>query len=220
MKLIREFTEFSNMRLNQTGLAPMGNVPDIQGMKQYDRHINNLKQSMVKINDILANVRTGLDVTKFRNDALLLEQQLESLSIIRITRNNLVYDVFFKATISDKEYWGIIRDILGERNVSFEAYRTNELVKPKEWIIRTNGILIKSIMEFLKPEPGIYRLLNNEMQIRSNESGKIYKLIQNDEFELLRAFNDHSIIRVNNEKYTLRNDNFIYFPYWTEKKEL
>jgi hypothetical protein len=98
-----------------------------------------------------------------------------------------------------------------------EVFKDFDLLQPKEWIIKIRGLIIKTVKLWLKPEPGTYRLLNNEVICYSVDTGKQLKMDSGIEIELVRAHDDKMVISHENEYYTLTGDNYIYFNWWFEK---
>jgi hypothetical protein len=71
----------------------------------------------------------------------------------------------------------------------------------------------------LKPEPGEYRLINNELTCYSVETGKLLKMEKGIVINVVRSHNDRIIIRHDSDTYNLVGDNYIYFNWWFEKLE-
>jgi hypothetical protein len=46
----------------------------------------------------------------------LENQDIKDITIQRIVKSNVDYDIYLKLTIGEEEYWGIIEDITGTRN--------------------------------------------------------------------------------------------------------
>ena len=98
-----------------------------------------------------------------------------------------------------------------------ELFKDEDLIQPREWVIKTNGLIIKTIKKWLRPESGIYRLLNDEVICYSTETGKQLKMAKGIEIELIRSYDDKIVIKHENDFYHLLNDNFVYFNWWFEK---
>ena len=98
-----------------------------------------------------------------------------------------------------------------------EVFKDFDLYQTKEWVIKTKGLIIKTTKTWLKPEPGMYRLLNDEITCYSTETGKQLKMEKGIEIDLIRAHNDKIIIKHGNDYYNLVGDNYIYFNWWFEK---
>ena len=77
--------------------------------------------------------------------------------------------------------------------------------------------IIKTIKKWLKPEPGIYKLLNDDIICYSIETGKQLKMDKGIEVEVVRAYDDKIIIKYESDRYNLVGDNYIYFNWWFEK---
>jgi hypothetical protein len=65
----------------------------------------------------------------------------------------------------------------------------------------------------------MYRLLNDEVICYSQETGKLLKMDQGIEIELVRAYDEKLVIRYESNIYNLVGDNYIYFNWWFEKMD-
>ncbi len=98
-----------------------------------------------------------------------------------------------------------------------EVFKDYDLFQSKEWIIKTKGLIVKTLKEWLKPEPGNYRLVNDEVICYSVETGKQLSMERGLEIELIRAHSDKLVISHESESYNLVGDNYIFFNWWFEK---
>ncbi len=219
-KLILEFTEFNLQRLNSDSVRPSMHVDDPQlSINAFDKHQDAIRQAMSRINDILYNLKGTSAYSSLRSKLALEDQDIKSLKIQRIVKvNNIYYDAFISFIIDDEEYWGKISNLNSdEPKLTSEVFKDFDLLQPKEWIIKTRGLIIKTIKTWLKPEPGTYRLLNDEVICYSVDTGKQLKMSKGIEIELVRSHDNKIIISYENENYNLVGDNFIYFNWWFEK---
>lgn len=217
---INEVTEFNLGRLNpDTAVQAVGGVDDAQlSTNGFDKHADGIRQAMSRINDILYNL-TGTNAYKNLRSKLSLESQnIQSIKILRIVKNNINYDVYVSFIIDDNEYWGVAKNIMtADPEFTSEVFKDKDLYQAKEWIIRIKGIVIKTIKTWLKPEPGIYKLLKEEILCYSTETGKQLKMEEGIEVELVRSHDDKIIIKYESDYYNLNGDNYIYFNWWFEK---
>jgi hypothetical protein len=219
-KLILEFTEFSLQRFNAHSPTGQPNVDDPQlSIDAFDKHQDAIRQAMSRINDILLNLKGTSAYSALRSKLALEDQDIKSIKILRIIKSNEVnYDVYLTLKIGEEEYWGKIYNILGlDPKITSEVFKDYDLYQPKEWVIKIKGIIIKTIKTWLKPEPGMYRLLNNEVICYSTETGKQLKMSKGIEIELIRSHESKIIIKHESDYYNLVGDNFIYFNWWFEK---
>jgi hypothetical protein len=98
-----------------------------------------------------------------------------------------------------------------------EVFKDYDLLQAKEWVIRTKGLIIKTIKEWLRPEPGTYRLLNDNVICYSVETGKQLSMQAGLEIELVRSHSDRIIINHEDETYNLVGDNYVFFNWWFDK---
>jgi hypothetical protein len=219
-RLILEWTEFNLQRFNAHSPTGQPNVDDPQlSINAFDKHQDGIRQAMSRINDILYGLKGTSAYSNLRSKLSIEQQDIQSLKILRIIKSNGVnYDVYLTFVVDSKEYWGKIIGInsLSPEFIS-EIFKDDDLLQTKEWVIKTKGLIIKTIKEWLKPTPGMYRLLNDLVICYSVESGKQLKMEMGIEIELVRSHNDKIIVKYDSEYYNLVNDNFIYFNWWFEK---
>lgn len=219
-KLILEFTEFNLQRFNPDSARASTHVDDPQlSINAFDKFQDAIRQAMSRINGILYNLKGTSAYSNLRSKLALEQQDIQSLKIQRIVKvNSINYDVYLSFVIDEEEYWGRIENILGlSPKFTSEVFKDYDLLQPKEWIIKIRGLIIKTVKLWLKPEPGTYRLLNNEVICYSVDTGKQLKMDSGIEIELVRAHDDKMVISNENEYYTLTGDNYIYFNWWFEK---
>ena len=219
-KLILEFTEFNLQRFNSDSVQASTHVDDPSlSTNAFDKHEDRIRQSMSRVNDIMFNLK-GTNAYKALRSKLALEHQdIESLKVLRVVKStSLLYDVYVSFRIDGEEYWGVIENILADSpKLKSEVFKDYDLYQPKEWVIKITGLIIKTIKTWLKPEPGIYKLLNDDIICYSIETGKQLKMDKGIEIELIRSYNDKIIIKYESDRYNLVGDNYIYFNWWFEK---
>ena len=219
-KLILEFTEFNLQRFNSDSVQASTHVDDPSlSTNAFDKHEDRIRQSMSRVNDIMFNLK-GTNAYKALRSKLALEHQdIQSLKVLRIVKStSLLYDVYVSFRIEGEEYWGVIENILADSpKLKSEVFKDYDLYQPKEWVIKITGLIIKTIKTWLKPEPGIYKLLNDDIICYSIETGKQLKMDKGIEIELVRAYDDKIIIKYESDRYNLVGDNYIYFNWWFEK---
>lgn len=218
-KLILEFTEFNMQRLNPDSVQPSMHVDDRQlSINAFDKHQDAIRQAMSRINDILYNLSGTNAYKSLRSKLALEDQDIKSMKILRIVKsNNINYDVYISFIIDDEEYWGVVKNIMSNPDFQSEVFKDYDLYQSKEWIIKIKGLVIKVIKNWLKPEPGNYRLLNDEIICYSTETGKQLKMEKGIEIELIRAHDNKIIIKHESDYYNLVGDNYVYFNWWFEK---
>lgn len=217
-RLILEFTEFNLQRFNSDNGSIATGVDNPQlSINAFDKHQDKIRNAIARVNDIMFNMSSTADISKLRSKLSLEEQDIQSLKILRIVKNNINYDAYITFVIDDQEYWGVIENVLLDPEVQSEVFKDYDLFQSKEWVIKTKGLIIKIVKNWLKPEKGIYQLINDELVCYSVNTGKMLKMEKGIEVELIRSYNTKIIINYNNEYYNLINDNFIYFNWWFEK---
>ncbi len=219
-KFNESFTEFNLQRFNSDSVQASTHVDDPQlSTNAFNRHEDSVMNAITKINSIGGTLSTSTDLKVLRSKLSLEDQDIKNIKILRINKsNNYNYNVYLSFVIDEEEYWGVISDIIGlNTNFRSEVFKDHDLVQTKEWVIKIKGSIIKMVKQWLSPEPGFYKLINNEVICFSNETCKQLVMESGIEVEIVRSYSDKIIIRYNNETYTLKGDNFIYFNWWFQK---
>jgi len=219
-KLILEFTEFNLQRLNPDSVQASMHVDDPSlSINAFDKHQDGIRQAMSRVNDILWNLNGSNAYSALRGKLALEDQDIKSMKILRISKvNGIDYDVYITFVIGDHEYWGVINGILTQSpELESEVFKDYDLYQAKEWIIKIKGLVIKTIKTWLKPEPGKYRLINDEVLCYSIETGRQLRMEKGIEIDVIRPYDNKIVIRYESETYNLVGDNFVYFNWWFDK---
>jgi hypothetical protein len=216
---INEMTEFNLQRFNTDSVQASMHVNDPNlSTDAFNRHEDNIRVAMSRVNDIMGKLSGSSDYSKLRSKLSLEDQDIKSLKILRINKIGINYDVYISFVIGEEEYWGVIEDIMSNSpELTSEVFRDHDLFQAKEWVIKTRGFLIKVVKEWLKPEPGNYKLLNDQIICYSTETGKQFIMDKGIEIELIRSHSDKLIIKYDSDKYNLVGDNYMYFNWWFQK---
>lgn len=185
----------------------------------FDKHQDAIRQAMSRVTDILHSLSGSNAYASLRGKLALEDQDIKSMKVLRILKvNNINYDVYVSFVIGDNEYWGVINKIMTQdAELESEVFKDYDLYQAKEWIIKIKGLVIKTIKEWLKPEPGNYKLLNDEVICYSVETGKQLSMEKGIEIEVIRAYDNKIVVRHESETYNLVGDNYVYFNWWFEK---
>jgi hypothetical protein len=222
-KLILEFTEFNMQRMNPDSAAgAIGGVDDPSlSTNAFDKHADAIRQAMSRVNDILYNLAGTSAYKNLRSKLGLESQDIQKMKILRIVKSNSIfYDAYITFVIDDYEYWGVIENVMSPNpEFTSEVFKDFDLYQSKEWIIKIKGLIIKTIKSWLKPEPGMYKLLNDELYCYSTETGKQLRMEKGIEIELIRAHDNKMVVKYETDYYNLVGDNYIYFNWWFEKIE-
>ncbi len=213
-------SEFQMQRFGSDNASyPMPNVDDKNlSIDAFDKHSDAIRQSMSRINDIIYNLSGTSAYKNLRSRLSLEHQNIQSIKILRIVKNEIYYDIYITLKIDDYEYWGVIKNAMGSNpELTSEVFKDRDLYQSKEWIIRIKGLVVKAIKTWLKPEPGIYKLLNDEIICYSTETGKQLKMSKGIEIELLKSNSEKIIIKHESDFYNLVGDSYVYFNWWFEK---
>ena len=116
----------------------------------FDKHLDKVRTAISNLEGIVKNLTTSSTFRSLRSMLSLEEQNVDKLKILRITSNDRVnYDAYVSFLVHDKEYFGVVKNILNPlpRLVS-EVFKDNDLVQSKEWRVKVEGLIIKTIKEF------------------------------------------------------------------------
>jgi hypothetical protein len=219
-KLILEFTEFNAQRLNPDSAQMSIQVDNPQlSINAFDKHEDAIRAGVARINNILHTLSNSSSYRSLKSKLSLESQNIENVKILRIVkRNDVYYDAYLSFVIGEMEYFGVVKNLLGQ-NTEFqsEVFKDQLLLQAVEWQIKIKGLIIKTIKRWLEPEYGDYKLLNDELICYSVDSGKMIRLSKGAPIEVVKTYEDQILIKINNELFTLKGDNFIYFNWWFEK---
>ena len=214
-------TEFNLQRYNpDSSSGPISTSDDRQlSINAFDKHQDMIRVAFSRVNDIMKTLKSTNAFKVLRSNLSLDKQDIDKLKILRIIKSEgNKYDAYITFFIDDYEYWGKIEDLNGSNTtMTSDVFKDGDLYQPKEWIIKTKGLIIKSIKTWLRPEPGDYKLLNNNVICYSSETGKQFNMEMGVVVNLIRSYDDKIVIKHGVDKYNLVGDNYIYFNYWFEK---
>jgi hypothetical protein len=216
-RLILEFTEFNAQRLNPDSAQMAVHVDDPSlSVNAFDKHEDAIRAGVARINSILQSLSNSAAFRSLKSKLALEEQKITSMKILRlVNRDDVNYDVFISFVVDEEEYFAQVDNILSpEPKVKSEVFKDFDLVQTKEWIIRTKGLIIKAIRQWLHPELGKYQLLNEFLICYDNFTGEMLKLKKDSIVEVVNSFDCKIVLRYNDKYYTLMNKNFVYFNYW------
>jgi hypothetical protein len=220
--LILEFTEFNLQRLNpEAAVYPLPNVQNKElSTDAWDGHQSAIQNSIVKLNTIMGSLSNSSQISALRSKVALENQKIQKLFIQRIFKKNYTYDAYVKFEIDEKEYWGVIYDLLGPGpTFKSEVFDDTSLLQPKEWVIKISGLIIKWVKEFLRPDFGNWKVLDQNMKAFCRRTGTQIHIQPGQIIKVVAWDNNKIIIEYELESYELRGDNFVYFKWWAEKED-
>jgi len=218
-RLILEFTEFNLQRLNpESTNYPMPNVMNKElSVDAWDRHQSAIQSSLVKLSNITSGLSGSSQIGSLRSKIALETQNIKKLIIQRIIKKNNNWDVYVKFEIEDKEYYGVVNRILDiSVDFSSEVFKDTELLQPKEWKIKTKGIVINLVKDFLIPSVGYWILLRDECEGFDRTTGEKVIFKKGTPVRVKSSELGKVTIEVLNKLYDLRGENSIYFKWWFE----
>jgi len=219
-RLILEFTEFNAQRLN-TDSAQMGvSVDNPQlSINAFDKHEDAIRSGISRINNILNTLANTSTFRALKSKLGLESQNIKHLKVQRIIKkDNVNYTIYVAFVIDDEQYYGFIENILSHDPIlKSEVFKDTDLIQTKEWVIRTKGLIVKTLKKWLRPDEGMYKLLNENVICYSVDTGKMANIERGSEVEVVRSYDNKILIKYENDYYNLVNDNYIYFNWWFEK---
>jgi hypothetical protein len=217
MKLILEFTEFQANRMNPDSAQMSVHVDNPSlSINAFDKHEDAIRSGISRINTILHALSGSAAYRSLKSKLILDEQKITSMKVLRLVDSDSVsWDAYISFVIGEEEYYGHIKNLLSSEPIlKSEVFKDFDLVQSKEWILRTKGLLLKAVLEWLHPEDGVYQLLNDFIICTDNITGNFMKLEKGSKVEVVNSYDNKIIIRYNDRNYTLSNKNFVYFNYW------
>lgn len=219
--LILEFSEFNLQRLNPDSAQASIHVDDPQlSINAFDKHEDIVRNAISKLGTLTKSLQNTTAYRALKSKLSLDDQDISNLKIIRIVKTtSYKYDVYLSFKIDEDEYWGVITDIISNPEFKSEVFKDFDLLQTKEWIIKTKGLIIKAIKNWLKPQFGKFKLVNDEVICYSNKTGKQLVLPRNSIIEVSKSYDNRLIFEYESDFYTLTGDNFVYFNWWFEPVE-
>ena len=219
--LINEFSEFNLQKFNSDNTSvSIGLTSDRSlSVDAFDRHEDALRVGFSRLNNIMKSLSNTSAYKNLKSKLTFEHQQPSSLKILRIIPNNTDYYIYLTFNINGNEYNGVIQNIFTNIKFITNAYQDENLTQSDEWRIRLKGIIIESFTQFLKIDPGKYKVLNKTIRCFNNVTGNIKTLKEGDLVEVIKTLINENkiIIKHDNELFNLIKDDFIYFNYWFEK---
>jgi hypothetical protein len=219
--LILEFSEFNLQRLNPDSARASIHVDDPQlSINAFDKHEDIVRNAISKIGTLTKSLQNTTAYRALKSKLSLDDQDISNLKIIKIVKTtSYKYDVYLSFKIDEDEYWGVITDIISNPDFKSEVFKDFDLLQTKEWIIKTKGLIIKAIKNWMKPQFGKFKLINDEVICYSNKTGKQLILPKNSIIEVSKSYDNRLIFEYEDDFYTLTGDNFVYFNWWFEPVE-
>lgn len=219
-RLIKEFNEFNAQRMGSDDIPMAMHVDNPElSMDAFDKHMDNIRSSNVRLNSILNTLSNAGGVFNVGKGKMEDGLDIRALKILRMyPSNDINLDIFITFVISDTEYYGVIKNFMDENPVVYsEAFRDPQMLASKEWIIKVKGLLIKAIRQWMFIEPGKYQALK-DVSCVTEDTGEYVHLKAKTKFDVIRNFDDTKIIiNINGTYCSLTGMNFFYFNYWFKK---
>ena len=220
-RIILEFSEFNLQRYNQDNAqVSLGVTSDpSMSVNAFDRHNDAIRFGMSRINGIMKSLSNSFAFRGLKAKLSFEEQLPEKLKILRILPNNTDFNVYISFEINEKEYNGVIKNLLGNTDVNSDVFDDNDLIQSKEWVIRLKGLFVETIKKWLLIEPGEYKFINDKMNCFNLKTGVLLTLNKNNIITVIKTIPKENkiVFKYKNDEYFMNKNNFIYFNYWFEK---
>lgn len=218
MKLIREFTEFNNMRMGSDSVPQSTHVDDPNlSLDGFDRFEANLKNSLHKLNDLYQDISQTTTGVNLRTGDTIDTSDIKKIKIIRIYPKDDIYmNVYFTFELGDEEFYGVINKINGlDSTLNSEIFRNRLIHGGKEWTVRIKGNIIKAIKKWLSPPTIEYTSLK-EIDAIDEVTGELILIPNGSDIKLTRVVDseDKMLIVYNDRSYILNHKNYFYFNYF------
>jgi hypothetical protein len=217
--LIKEFSEFNYQRMNSDNAIPGVQADNPQlSINAFDKHQDVIRQAISRLGDISNSMHGSNSYRLLKSKLSLEDQEIKKLKIIRILKSEgFNYDAYITFIVGEEEYWGVIKNILTNPELKSEIFKDFDLIQTQEWIIKLKGTIIKVIKNWMKPQFGKFKLIGDEINCYSSETGKLLKLPPESEIEVLKSYDNQIIFKYGNDQYSLKGDNFVYFNWRFEE---
>lgn len=216
--LIREFTEFSLQKFGQGMPNTHADNKEISH-GAFDKHIDNIKMSNVRLNDILNTIRSTNNIYNTKTDKSMDGLDISNLKILRMfPLNEIDLDIYISFNLGETNYFGVIKSFIINPNVQSEVFKDPTLFVNKEWTIKIKGLLLKAIKGWFKiPSNTKWKALK-PIQCTNTVSGELSIIDEDTEVKVVRTLNNNTIIvNIDNVNCEIKGMNFYYFNYWFEK---
>lgn len=198
----------------------MANDPGIS-FEPFYRHQQTVNRSIQQLNDISSELTNTSLFQRLKNELILDDQRIEELRVLRIIPNTAnIYNAYLQFIIDEVEYDGVIYDVIGPNPIfKSNVFKSNAVVLTKEWIVRISGYLINTVVEWITPEPGKYKLLKDYVMATDKLTGEYFKIDKDSIIEVTDTDDDDNVvyIKYSERKLSLHNKNFVYFNYYFEE---
>jgi len=216
MKLILEFTEFNNRRMNSDSVPQSTHVDNPSlSMGALNKHETNIRTSLSRLNDLYKDVSMTSTGINLKSGDTIEASDIKNIKIQRIfQKDDLFLNVYFSFELYEKEYYGYIDKINSmSPQLHSEIFRDSSIFGSQEWVIRIKGNLIKVIKLWLNAKSGKYTSLK-DINAFDKLTGELFLIPDESTIILNSSNNDHMLISYEGREYFLRGNNYYYFNYY------
>lgn len=233
-QLLNESSEFVDMQMgmNPNPLGPGfgfaqdptmsiysdGSSPYVDNYARVGQMANDLARVM---KNLMGDIRA--DIRQHKLDYFLEDiEEFKNLKILRIFKNHeLTIDVFISFELHDEEFFGVFRKFNG---VSEPKLKTDLFTDQRfryidtEYYLKLTSYLYKILYNWFIPNVGEYKVIQ-DFNIKDSMGTK--KTLKKGHVFRLKGYNEENgklylIIKHKEDIYTINDNDFYFFKYWTE----
>lgn len=236
-QLLTESSEFHDMQMGM-GASPLGpgfafgqvqdpslgmysddSSPYVDNYARVGQMVNDLTRVM---NNVMGDLRS--DIRMHKLDYFLEDiEEFKNLKILRIFKNNDMFlDVFISFELHEEEFFGVYKSFNG---VNDPKLKTDLFSDPRfnyidtEYYLKLTKYLYKILFNWFIPTVGDYKVLQ-QFTVKDNMGTK--KILKKGCVFKVKGHNEENgklfiIIKYKEDIYTINDNDYYFFNYWTEK---
>lgn len=239
--IIKEYSEFNQYQLGigvQNPLGPgYGFSIDpglsIYGTDQdspYTDYYARTGGSVSRLNSISKSVFKDIDqsILRAKSDKFLDDiDNYKDFKILRIFKNDSLHlNIFISFKFDDEEFFGVFKNYnwYAEPKLDSEIYsdpRFNYM--GKEYRLKLSAYVKNILEKWFRPKKDTYKVLKESCPVK-NEMGnikylKINSIVNIKGVDMEKDGTPYIIMKQNDKKYYLKNNDYYFFNYWFEELE-
>jgi len=236
--LIKEDSEFNQYQMGigvQNPLGPgFGFATDpslsIYGTDQdspYVDYYRRLGGSINRLNQItnaaMSDIKQSIALSKADNFLDDIDN-FTNYKILRIFRNNSLHlDVFISFNFNGEEFFGVFKNFnwYSDTRLNTEMYSDPRFdYIDKEYKLKLSMYIKKILDNWFRPDKGLYTVLKENCPVKDELGNirylKINSLIDVKGIDMEKDGTPYIIMKQNEKKYYLKNNDYFFFNYWFE----
>ena len=193
--------------------------PYVDNYARVSQMVNDLTRVM---NNVMGDIRADIKLHKL--DYFLEDiEEFNNLKILRIFKNSDMFiDVFISFELHEEEFFGVYKSFNG---INDPKLKTDLFTDPRfsyidtEYYLKLTKYLYKILYNWFIPTVGEYKVLQ-AFSVKDNMGSKI--VLKKDSVFRVKGHNEESgklyiIVKYKEDIYTINDNDYYFFNYWTEK---